>query len=63
MAGDVSDKYQAQIASISHQNVRSQDSHCNECDFEARHPRCVGSKKNCVLQLQSNTTIFHLVVH
>jgi len=33
-------------------------------DFELRHPRCVGSitKNFCVLHIQSNTTIFHLVV-
>ena len=32
--------------------------------FEVRHPRCVGSmtKNFCVLHIQSNTTIFHLVV-
>ena len=31
---------------------------------EVRHPRCVGTiaQKFCVLHLQSNTTIFHLVV-
>jgi len=33
-------------------------------NFEARHPHCVGSitKDFCVLHIQSNTTIFHLVV-
>ena len=33
-------------------------------NFEVRHPRCVGSitKNYCVLHIQSNTTIFHLVV-
>ena len=33
-------------------------------NFEVRHPRCVSSnnKKFSVLYLQSNTTIFHLVV-
>jgi len=33
-------------------------------NFELRHPRCVGSitKNFCVLHMQSNTTIFHLVV-
>ena len=33
-------------------------------NFEVRHPRCVGSitKNICVLHIQSNTTIFHLVV-
>jgi len=33
-------------------------------NFEVRHPRCVGSitKNFCVLHLQSNTTIFPLVV-
>jgi len=32
--------------------------------FEVRHSRCVGSttKNFCVLHIQSNTTIFHLVV-
>ena len=33
-------------------------------NFEVRHPRCVGSitKNFCVLHVQSNTTIFHLVL-
>ena len=33
-------------------------------NFEVRHPRCVGSitKNFCVLHIQLNTTIFHLVV-
>ena len=33
--------------------------------FEARHPRCVGSiaKNFCVLHIQSNATIFHLLIH
>jgi len=33
-------------------------------DYEARHPRFAGSitKNFCVLHIQSNTTIFHLVV-
>ena len=33
-------------------------------NFEVRHPRCVGSitKNFCLLHIQSNTTIFHLVV-
>ena len=33
-------------------------------NFEVRHPRCVGSitKNFCVLHIQSNTSIFHLVV-
>jgi len=33
------------------------------CNFEVRHPRCVGSvtKNYCVLHIQSNTIIFHLV--
>ena len=34
-------------------------------NFEVRHSRCVGSitKNFCVLHIQLNTTIFHLVVH
>jgi len=34
-------------------------------DIEVRHPRCVGSitKNFCILHVQSNTTILHLVVH
>ena len=38
---------------------------CITNHFEVRHPRCVGSitKNFCVLHIQSNTTIFHLVVH
>jgi hypothetical protein len=37
---------------------------CQNIFFEVRHPRCVGSKTRnfCVLHVQSNTTMFHLVV-
>ena len=34
------------------------------CNFEVRHPRCIGSitKDSCVLHIQLNTTIFQPVV-
>ena len=52
-------------------NLTAFQSHCScqsvplLCNFEVRHPRCVGSitKNFCVLHIQSNTTIFHPIVH
>jgi len=41
----------------------SDDTYNDHGIYEVRHPRCVGTitQKFCVLHVQSNTTIFHLV--